>query len=247
MRLESAADALKAGDAAPAAATPREAALGGSGIAGLAMLARSPYLAGIALWVALLSLAGTFLYFQQANIVSALTDDPNKRTAIFARIDLAVSLLTIVVQFVATGRLIRRFGAGPAAAFLPLVFALGFLALALTPMLWVVIAFQAAQRAANFAISNPAREVLFTVVDREEKYKAKYVIDNVVFRGGDAASGWLYHALRGLGLEPSTISLATVPVAAGWFVLALLLGRAHEQRTASPAHTIAKPEDNNHA
>ena len=231
MRLESAAQTLKAETPSSEAAAPREAALGGSWIAGLMMVARSPYLAGIALWVALLSLAGTFLYFQQASIVSALTDDPNKRTAIFAQIDLAVSLLTITVQFLATGKLIRRFGAGPAASFLPLVFAGGFLMLALTPMLWVVIAFQAMQRAANFAISNPAREVLFTVVSREEKYKAKYVIDNVVFRGGDAASGWLFHALRSLGMELSAISMATVPVALGWLALALTLGRAHEKRT----------------
>jgi len=235
MRLEAAAVALKSGDASPAASTatpaaPRDAGLGGGWIAGLGMVLRSPYLAGIALWVAILSLAGTFLYFQQANIVAALSDDPNRRTAIFARIDLAVSLLTIIVQFVVTGKIIRRFGAGPAAAFLPFVFALGFLALALTPMLWVVIAFQATQRAANFAISNPARELLFTVVAREEKYKAKYVIDNVVFRGGDAASGWLFHALRGLGLELGTISLATVPVALLWLVLALGLGRGHEKR-----------------
>ena len=231
MRLESAAQTLKAETPSSEAAAPREAALGGSWIAGLMMVARSPYLAGIALWVALLSLAGTFLYFQQASIVSALTDAPNKRTAIFAQIDLAVSLLTITVQFLATGKLIRRFGAGPAASFLPLVFAGGFLMLALTPMLWVVIAFQAMQRAANFAISNPAREVLFTVVSREEKYKAKYVIDNVVFRGGDAASGWLFHALRSLGMELSAISMATVPVALGWLALALTLGRAHEKRT----------------
>ena len=231
MRLESAADALKTNTPTSNTTAPREAALGGSWIAGLIMVARSPYLAGIAMWVALLSLAGTFLYFQQASIVSALTDDPNKRTAIFAQIDLAVSLLTITVQFLATGKLIRRFGAGPAAAFLPLVFAAGFLMLALTPMLWVVIAFQATQRAANFAISNPAREVLFTVVGREEKYKAKYVIDNVVFRGGDAASGWLFHALRGLGMELNAIALAAVPVALGWFALALALGRSHEKRT----------------
>jgi AAA family ATP:ADP antiporter len=231
MRLEAAAPALTGGSAPPATTAQRESGLGGGWIAGLVMVLRSPYLAGIALWVALLSLAGTFLYFQQANIVAALSDDPNKRTALFAQIDLAVSLLTIVVQFVATGKLIRRFGAGPAAAFLPLVFALGFLTLALTPMLWVVIAFQALQRAANFAISNPAREVLFTVVEREEKYKAKYVIDNVVFRGGDAASGWLFHALRGLGMELQAIALATVPVALAWFAIALGLGRAHEKRT----------------
>lgn len=238
MRLEAAAPVLTGGNAPPATTAQRESGLGGGWIAGLVMVLRSPYLAGIALWVALLSLAGTFLYFQQANIVAALSDDPNKRTAVFAQIDLAVSLLTIVVQFVATGKLIRRFGAGPAAAFLPLVFALGFLTLALTPMLWVVIAFQALQRAANFAISNPAREVLFTVVEREEKYKAKYVIDNVVFRGGDAASGWVFHALRGLGMELHAIALATVPVALGWFAIALALGRAHEKRTADRTTTI---------
>lgn len=230
MRLEAAASALKTGQETAAPASRPDSGLGGGWIAGLVMVLRSPYLAGIALWVALLSLAGTFLYFQQANIVAALSDDPNRRIAIFARIDLAVSLLTIIVQFVVTGKIIRRFGAGPAAAFLPLVFAMGFLALALTPMLWVVIAFQAAQRAANFAISNPARELLFTAMDREEKYKAKYVIDNVVFRGGDAASGWLFNALRGFGMELGAISLATVPVALAWLALALGLGRGHERR-----------------
>ncbi len=233
MRLETAAAAFKAERDARAAAQPPQAALGGSWLAGVVMILRSPYLAGIATWVALLSLAGTFLYFQQAEIVRALTDDPNKRTAIFARIDLAVSLLTIVVQFLATGKLIKRFGAGPATAFLPFIFALGFIALWATPMLWVVIAFQALQRAANFAISNPAREVLFTVVGREEKYKAKNVIDNVVFRGSDAIFGWAFHALRGAGLELGAISLATVPVTAAWLALALALGRMHEKRAAS--------------
>ena len=234
MRLESAAAAFKTEREANAQKPP-EQALGGSWLAGIAMIVRSPYLAGIALWVALLSLAGTFLYFQQAEIVRALSDDPNKRTAIFARIDLAVSLLTIVVQFLATGKLIKRFGAGPAAAFLPFIFALGFIALWATPMLWVVIAFQALQRAANFALSNPAREVLFTVVDREEKYKAKNVIDNVVFRGSDALFGWVFHALRGAGLELGAISLATVPVTAAWLALAIVLGRMQEKRTATLA------------
>lgn len=231
LRLESATATFRAERIATK--TP-DAALGGSWIAGLITIVRSPYLAGIALWVALLSLAGTFLYFQQAVIVSAQTDDPNQRTSIFARIDLAVSLLTIVVQFVVTGKLITRFGAGPAAAFLPLVFGFGFAVLWLAPMLWGVIAFQAVQRAANFAISNPAREVLFTVVDREEKYKAKNVIDNVLFRGSDALFGWLFAALRGIGMEVGVISLATVPVTAVWLALALALGRAHERRANVP-------------
>jgi len=151
-----------------------------------------------------------------------------------ATIDLAVGILTIVVQCLATGRLIARFGAGPAAAFLPFVFCCGFLALALTPALWVVIAFQAIQRTANFAISNPAREVLFTVLAREEKYKAKNVIDVVVFRGADAAGGWLFAALRAAGLELSAISLASIPAAAAWLALALALGRAQERRAGRP-------------
>jgi AAA family ATP:ADP antiporter len=234
-RLEAAAPRLKAGtpDLATVDSAPAErpaAALGGGWLAGIAMVLRSPYLGGIATWVFFLSLAGTFLYFQQANIVAAASDDPAVRTRIFATIDLAIGILTIVVQCFATGRLITRFGIGPAAAFLPLVFALGFLTLAFAPMLVVVIAFQAIQRTANFAISNPAREVLFTVVQREEKYKAKNVIDIVVFRGADAISGWLFATLRAAGLELSTISLATVPLATAWVVLAIALGRAQETR-----------------
>ena len=208
--------------------------LGGGWLAGFAMVLRSPYLAGIALWVALLSIAGTFLYFQQANIVAAASDDPAVRTRMFATIDLAVGLLTVAVQFLATGRLISRFGVGAAAAFLPLVFALGFAALALAPALAVVIAFQAIQRTANFAISNPAREVLFTVLAREEKYKAKNVIDIVVFRGADALGGWLFAGLRTLGMELQAISLAAIPAMAAWLALALALGRAQEHRTGGP-------------
>jgi len=179
--------------------------------------------------VVLLSLAGTFLYFQQANIVAAASDDPAVRTRIFATIDLAIGIVTLVVQCFATGRLIARFGVGPAVAFLPVVFACGFVALALSPALLVVIAFQAMQRAANFALSNPAREVLFTVVSREEKYKAKNVIDIVVFRGADAVTGWLFATMRGAGLELSTISLATVPFLVAWAILGLALGRTQER------------------
>ena len=234
-RLESAAPRAGEAPLAPTAgptpgARPGAAALGGGWLAGIAMLLRSPYLAGIAVWVCLLSLAGTFLYFQQANIVAAASDDPAVRTRIFAAIDLAIGILTILVQLFATGHLISRFGVGPAAAVLPAVFGLGFLALGLMPALAVVIAFQSIQRTANFALSNPAREVLFTVLEREEKYKAKNVIDIVVFRGADAVSGWLFALLRGAGLELSTISLATVPLAGVWLALAVALGRAQERR-----------------
>jgi AAA family ATP:ADP antiporter len=207
--------------------------LGGGWLDGFLLLLRSPYLAGIATWVALLSLAGTFLYFQQAYIVEASSADPAVRTRIFATIDLVVGILTILTQFVATGRLITRFGTGPAVAFLPTIFLLGFAALAGSPLLTVLIAVQAAQRTANFAISNPAREILFTVLAREEKYKAKNVIDIVVFRGADAVFGWLFAALRGAGLQLPWISLATVPVMLVWLILALGLGRTQERRARS--------------
>ncbi len=215
--------------------TTTAASLGGGWLAGIVMVLRSPYLAGIALWVALLSVAGTFLYFQQANIVAAASDDPTVRTRMFASIDLAVGLLTVAVQLLATGRLIARFGVGAAVAFLPLVFAAGFAALAALPALAVVIAFQAIQRVANFSVSNPAREILFTALPREQKYKAKNVIDVVVFRGADALGGWLFAGLRALGLGLPAISLVAIPAMAAWFALALALGRASSKSPGSGA------------
>jgi AAA family ATP:ADP antiporter len=209
---------------------PEAAPTGGGAIDGILMVLRSPYIAGITLWVALLSVAATFLYFEQAAIVAAASDDPAVRTRIFAGVDLAVGLLTIAVQFFATGKLIARFGVGAALALLPLVFAVGFAVLAAVPVLAVVIAFQALQRTANFAISNPAREVLFTVVARDEKYKAKNVIDIVAVRGADAAGGWLFTALRSLGMELRSIPLAALVIAAACLALAAALGRAHERR-----------------
>jgi ATP:ADP antiporter, AAA family len=235
-RLEAAAPQTReTREAAPSRAA--QAPIGGNAFAGFRLLVRSGYLSGIALWVLLLSLAGTFLYFQQANIVAAASDDPAVRTRIFASIDLAAGILTLLVQMLATGRLIARFGIGPAAAFLPVVFAIGFAALALNPVLMLVVAFQAIQRTANFAISNPAREVLFTAVEREEKYKAKYLIDGVVFRGGDALSGWLFNLLRVAGIELSVIAAGSVPLALAWMLVALLLGKAHERRATAAQHS----------
>ena len=230
-RLEFAASGFESGISEE---NPKQEALGGNWLAGIVLLLRSPYLAGIALWVSLLSVAATFLYFQQASIVAAASDDPAVRTRMFASVDLAVGTLTLIVQCFATGKLIARFGIGAALAFLPFVFAAGFAVLAAAPMLAVVIGFQALQRSANFAISNPAREVLFTVVEREEKYKAKNVIDIVAVRGADAAGGWLFAALHSLGMELRSISLVAIPLTAVWLVLALALGRAQERRAAPP-------------
>src|SRR6185436_13427484 len=197
--------------------------IGGGVLDGLVMVLRSPYVAGILLWVSLLSIAATFLYFEQAAIVAKASDDPSVRTRIFATVDLAVGLLTLAVQVFATGKLIARFGVGPALALLPLVFAAGFAVLAAAPLLVVVIAFQALQRTANFAISNPAREALFTVLARDEKYKAKNVIDVVAVRGADALGGWLVTGLRALSTEGRAIALSAIGIAAA-------LGRAQARR-----------------
>ena len=236
-RLESALPRAEQVGSAEPVPSPVDGGLGGSWLDGIVLLARSPYLGGIATWVALLSLAGTFLYFQQAAIVASASADPAARVRMFAAIDLAIGISTLAVQFLATGRLLSRFGVGRAAAALPCVFALGFLALSLSPLLAVVIAFQAVQRTVNFALANPAREVLFTVVARAEKYKAKNVIDIVVFRGADAASGWLFASLRALGAEAGAINLAALPLMAAWALLAIVLGRTQERRARANAAT----------
>jgi ATP:ADP antiporter, AAA family len=214
--------------------TPKTQApkIGGGWLAGITLILRSPYLAGLAVWLFGMSLAGTFLYLEQAQIVSTASTDPAVRTRIFASIDLTVGLLTIIVQFLATGKLLARFGIGRGAAFLPIVFAAGFVVLAASPVLAVVVAFQAIQRTANFAIANPSFQLFFTVLDREEKYKAKNVIDLLVYRGSDASSSWLFAALRGLGLELPLISLCVLPVMGACAVLALRLGRAHDRRAS---------------
>jgi AAA family ATP:ADP antiporter len=210
----------------PAEARP----IGGNAFAALTELVRSPYLLGVALWVSLLSFGATILYFEQANIVAATVHGAGEQTRIFAGIDLAVSLLSLATQVFATGQFLKRFGSGIAAAALPAVYVAGFLAIAFAPMLMVVLVVQVLQRWMNFAIANPARQVFFTVVDREEKYKAKNFIDVVVYRGSDAAYGWVYDGLQALGLKLGGIALVAWPVAAGWLVLSVVLGRAQERR-----------------
>jgi AAA family ATP:ADP antiporter len=205
-----------------------DALIGCGFLDGLVEIARSRYLALIFVHIVLLSTMATFLYFQQASIVAAATQDSGERTQIFAFIDLAASVLTIFVQFLLTGRLIQRFGVGVALSFLPLVTLAGFLVLAVVPVLAVVVVFQAIKRAAEFAISNPAREILFTVVSREQKYKSKSFLDTAVLRGADMLSGWGYHGLRGVGLDLSAIALVAAPLAVVWMVVTMVLGRRHE-------------------
>ncbi len=206
--------------------------IGGSAFAAIAELVRSPYMLGIGVWVALLSYSATIIYFEQAHIVSVAVKTAGLQTRVFASIDLAVSVLTLITQVMVTGQLLKRVGTGVAAAALPAVYIVGFAVLAVMPTLIVVMTIQVVQRWMHFAIANPARQLFFTVVTREEKYKAKNLVDVVIYRGSDALSGWIFDSLQGLGLKLGAIALCSLPVVAGWAVLSMALGRAQEKRSA---------------
>src|SRR5262249_36879577 len=229
--------------------------VGGSAFASLPEVIRSPYLLGVGAWVSLLSFGATILYFEQANIVAETVHGAGAQTRIFASIDLAVGLLTLATPVLGTGRLLKRFGTGLTSGALPAVYIVGFAALAMAPALSVVIVVQVVQRWMNFAVANPVRQVFFTVVSREEKYKAKNLIDVVIYRGSDALYGWVFDSLQALGLKLGTIALSALPVAVGWLILSVALGQTHErhagrrptgpaqgggQGPASPAATLPR-------
>ncbi|UCH52928.1 MAG: MFS transporter [Pseudomonadota bacterium] len=217
-----------------------EQPLGGGVFAGVTLLLRSVYLLGIALFIFLLTMLGTFAYFEQAHIVAARYTDPAGRTALFAAIDLGVNALTITIQLLITGRLLTRFGLGVTLTTVPVITAIGFIGLGVAPILPVLVAFQISRRAGEYAITRPAREVLFTVVGREVKYKTKNFIDTVVFRGGDAVSAWIFAGVKGLGLTLAGIAWLAVPVAGIYIATALwLAGRERELR--NHANTEAEP------
>jgi AAA family ATP:ADP antiporter len=231
-RLERA--AIEAHAATPefkAASAERQKAVGGGVFEGFPLLFKSAYLGGIGGWVFLLSFAGTMLYFVQAEVVAAYTADSGERTQIFATIATWVGILSLVMQITVTGRIIPAIGVGRAAALLPLVFVIGFAALALSPVLLVVAGFQAVQRAANFGIANLARESLWTVVNRSEKFKAKNIVDGTVFRGADAVNAQIFTLLfRVFALSIPVIAAISAVIAAGWAALSLWLGRQQEAR-----------------
>jgi AAA family ATP:ADP antiporter len=218
---------------AQAGARPQQVPIGGGALAAIPELIRSPYLLGIGAWVSLLSFAATILYFEQAHIVSAAVKDAGAQTRVFASIDLAVGLLTLATQVFATGHLLKRFGTGIAAGALPAIYVGGFAALFLAPTLAVVMVVQVLQRWMNFAIANPARQVFFTVISREEKYKAKNLIDVVIYRGSDALSGWVFDTLQAVGLKLGAIALFVLPITVGWLALSAALGRTQERRAAA--------------
>jgi ATP:ADP antiporter, AAA family len=215
--------------------------VGGSAFAALPELLRSPYLLGVGAWVSLLSFCATIVYFEQANIIAAAVHDRDTQTRIFAGIDLAVNLLALATQLLLTGHVLKRFGTGVAAGALPGVYVVGFAALFAAPTLAVVVVLQVVQRWMNFALANPARQVFFTVLGREEKYKAKNLIDVVIYRGSDALYGWVFDSLQALGLKLGAIALCMIPIAAGWLILSEALGRSQERQARDIEEMDATP------
>jgi AAA family ATP:ADP antiporter len=211
--------------------------IGGGVLDGIRHVARSPYLLGIAALMLLFTIASTFLYFQQAAIVArVLEGDPQARTRLFAGIDLAVNVLTLATQIFLTGRVLRWLGVGVGLAVLPLMSLFGFGILGGAPVLAVLVVFQVLRRAGNFAVQRPAREVLYTVLSRTDKYKAKNFNDTFVYRVGDQLGAWSYTAMAGLGLGLSGLALTMVPLSAAWLLLALWLGgRYRRLRGLTPA------------
>lgn len=209
-----------------------EAPIGGSILSGLAHALKSPYLVNVSVFLLLFTITSTFLYFQQAEIARRYFVDRAERTAFFARIDLWVNVLTLGAQLFFTARVLRWIGVGLTLSALPLLSVFGFGALAWAPTMAVLVAYQVARRAGNFAFARPTREVLFTVVAREDKYKAKSFIDTVVYRLGDQLGAWSYAGLGLLGLGMTGISLVAVPISILWLVNALWLGRKQKRLEA---------------
>ncbi|MDV5387139.1 NTP/NDP exchange transporter [Pseudomonas juntendi] len=199
--------------------------LGGNPLAGATAVLRSPYLLGIALFVVLLASVSTFLYFEQARIVSQTFTDPTRQTQVFGLIDSVVQALAILTQVFLTGRLARRLGVGMLLMAVPVVMAVGFLWLALAPVFAVFVMVMVVRRAGEYALVRPGREMLFTVLPAEDKYKAKNFIDTVVYRGGDALSGWLKRALDVMGEHPQLAMLIGAVLAVAWAATGAWLGR----------------------
>jgi AAA family ATP:ADP antiporter len=213
--------------------------IGGSIWAGFTELTKSPYLLGICAFQILYVFGSTVLYFAQSDLVGKLYADRTSRTAILAQLELAAQVLTVFTQVFLTGRVIRWIGLAATLALLPALGIVGFGAIGLMPLFRTVAVFTVLRRAANFALTNPAVEVLFTVVSREDKYKAKNVIETFVYRAGDQLAAWAYAGLAALGLGLSGISFVAVPVSVAWLGLGVWLGR---RQATMAAHELALEE-----
>jgi AAA family ATP:ADP antiporter len=225
------------------AAAAANAVIGGSAWKGLITVFQSRYLLGISMYVLILTVMATFIYFTRLAMVAAIGDDTDTRTAAFANIDLATQTLTLVLQLFVTGHVMRRLGVSVALALLPVVVALGFVGLSIATSFVAFVILEATFRALQRAITRPARETLFTVVSREDKYKSKAVTDTFFYRGGDVLGAWMDGWLGALGLGLLGLASAVVPMAVVWAGLGLWLGRSQESMMASTsgAGPVAAP------
>jgi ATP:ADP antiporter, AAA family len=214
------------------AAEAEEAPIGGHVLAGITHPFKSSYLMNVSAFLLLFAITSTFLYFQQAGIVSRSFQDRGAQTAFFASIDLAVNVLTLFVQLFLTGRIVRSLGVGPTLAFLPALTIVGFGALALLPGIASLVTFQVLRRSGDYAIARPTREVLYTVVPREDRYKAKSFIDTVVYRAGDQVGAWSFWLLSLLGFSAGQIGIAAVALSCIWLLNGLWLGRRQDAMAA---------------
>lgn len=213
-----------------------EKPIGGKFWDGVTNICKSPYLLGLFLFIFLYTLTSTWTYFQQAELTKAGFVDKAARTAFFAKLDLSVNTLTLILQIFVTGRLMKFLGVTVTLLFMPVLSLFGFAAIGFAPVLSVLAGFQIARRASTFAFMRPAREVLFTVLRREDKYKAKSFIDTFGYRCGDQFGAWSYAGMQALGLFLSAISYIAIPVVAGWCVLGIWLGR--KQRVLADAQQV---------
>ena len=207
--------------------TSLERRLGGNPFDGFSSLFRSPYLLFIALFILLMTTISTVIYFQLGDLISKAFASREARTQAYALIDLATNSITVVIQLFATGRFISRYGVTTGLLLNPLIMVVAFFALAFSPVLIVLGGIQVVRRFAEYAVARPSREMLFTVVDQQSKYKAKNVIDTVVYRFGDVTSAWLSAAVLPFGV--SGLAVAGIIFCGIWIPIALTLGRWYER------------------
>jgi AAA family ATP:ADP antiporter len=206
------------------AAKPEEP-IGGSVWSGITHICRSPYLMGLAASILFYTITSTWAYFQQSELAGGVLKTSTARTEFFGNLEIWVNSLTLLIQIFLTGRLLKWFGVGFTLFALPFISMVGFGAMGLAANLATLAVFQVARRAAAYALMRPSREILFTVLKREDKYKVKSVTDTLGYRTGDQIGAWSYGGMHALGLNLSSISYLAIPVVAGWCVLSLWLGR----------------------
>lgn len=205
--------------------------IGGNPFAGFKLFFSNPYLLAIGLFILLYTGISSFVYFELKNLLSDLSRA--ERTAVWAQMDLAVNVLSIAVGLFATGRIVGKFGMPVTIALIPVLICAGLIIVAVSPFLGAVVALQVIRRAGNYAVTRPAREVLFTRVDREARFKAKPVIDIVAYRGGDMLMAWFFTGLtQGLGLGLAAVAAVGAGIAALWTIVGIYLGRWFERGEA---------------